>query len=86
MLPDQQVANAERIVACVNACKGITNEELSKYFGQQGRTYNVVINDMRTAQAERDTLLKAIQDIIASSDEHPYIQNIAKRAVEGLEK
>jgi hypothetical protein len=31
-------ANAERIVACVNACEGITNEELNAGGGFWGRT------------------------------------------------
>ena len=27
----RQAANADRIVACVNACEGLTNEQLAKY-------------------------------------------------------
>lgn len=56
--------DAIRIVACVNACAGITNEELAdmqRYFGKEGRTYYTLVNDMREAQKQRDELLEALE-------------------------
>jgi hypothetical protein len=56
--------DAARIVACVNACAGISNEELkdiSQYFGRDGRTYYTLVADMRKAQAQRDELLEALE-------------------------
>jgi hypothetical protein len=56
--------DAARIVACVNACAGLTNEEvvkIGKYLGKEGRTYYTLVADMREAQAQRDTLLEAIK-------------------------
>jgi hypothetical protein len=53
-----------RIVACVNACAGISNEELedmSRYFGKQGSTYYTLVADMRKAQDQRDELLAALK-------------------------
>lgn len=63
---DNQDANAKRIVACVNACAGITNEELAdmqRYFGKEGRTYYTLVSDMREAQKQRDELLEALIEI-----------------------
>lgn len=58
-----------RATACVNACAGISNEELaevSKYFGNDGRTYYTLVSDMREAQKQRDELLAALEKIASA--------------------
>jgi hypothetical protein len=64
-------ANAERIVSCVNACEGITNEQLkdmAAYFGKEGRTYYTLVKDMREAQKQRDDLLEALKKIASNNN------------------
>ena len=64
MNPDEIAANARRIVACVNACEGISTENLEenrpvKWLAQQ---YNEVVK-------QRDELLEALQALM--DDEAP---------------
>lgn len=71
--PDGKVSHedAARIVACVNACKGISNDvleelngELGKYLSEQGRSIYTLVKDMREAQQQRDELLAALEGLV----------------------
>lgn len=56
--PDQ-AANARRIVACVNACVGVSNGELAM------TTMSVVLARMNEAERQRDEMLAALAEIDA---------------------
>lgn len=51
---DEQKANARRIVACVNACAGVSNGELAM------TTMSAVLARMNEAEQQRDELLAAL--------------------------
>lgn len=53
-------ANARRIVACVNACAGVSNGELAM------TTMSVVLARMNEAEQQRDELLAALHDAATS--------------------
>jgi hypothetical protein len=50
---EEAVANAHRIVACVNACEGITNEELNAGGGFWGRTASIQRERLQEAAIEK---------------------------------
>lgn len=59
--------NAERAVACVKFCKGISNEELedmARHFNRGGRSYYDLIQDMRSAQIEAQELSQQNAELI----------------------
>ena len=61
---DMTEANARRIVACVNACAGVSNGELAM------TTMSVVLARMNEAEQQRDELLAALEIIAASEEFH----------------
>jgi DNA-binding transcriptional regulator YiaG len=84
-------ADAARIVACVNACEGISNEflsDMSNYFGKQGRTYYTLVQDMRQAQQQRDELIKAVEAaLLQFNNKEPefdiwIVKDILEKAIE----
>lgn len=52
---ERQKANARRIAACVNACKGVTNEQLE----MDAVAFVEVFNERNTLKRQRDKLLDA---------------------------
>ena len=63
-------ANAERIVACVNACAGIATEDLHLVLPQQLADIGKLVSDYRKTQAQRDeaiTLLKEMERVVRNS-------------------
>lgn len=56
--------NARRIVACVNACAGVSNGELAM------TTMSVVLARINEAEQQRDELLAALEIIVASEEFH----------------
>ena len=54
---DEQKANARRIVACVNACIGVSNGELAM------TTMSAVLARMNEAEQQRDELLAALEKL-----------------------
>lgn len=56
-------ANARRIVACVNACSGISTENLEQNnpIAEGLRNLNQLL---RTAEAQRDALLVALESLV----------------------
>lgn len=64
----EQVANSRRIVACVNACAGISTDNLEinrpvKWLADQ---YNATIK-------QRDDLLAALQDMLQVMEQHEQL-------------
>jgi len=58
---EEQQANAERIVACVNACAGIENPKKLK---NSHREYLLTRSLLREAEKQRDLLLEVLKEII----------------------
>lgn len=57
---NEQKANADRIVACVNACEGIGTEYLERFGGTS-------FNDFKRVKGQRDELLNALHQISLAS-------------------
>lgn len=57
-ISDEMCANARRIVACVNACAGVSNGELAM------TTMSVVLARMNEAEQQRDELLTALDGVL----------------------
>lgn len=53
------IENRERIVACVNACEGLDNEQVKNL----AKKVNTLVMDHADALAQRDELLSALEDI-----------------------
>lgn len=68
-----QDANAARIVACVNHCKGATNKELEltsheqlvQRFENEARDLGIAENEIRQLKAQRDELLQALMELLS---------------------
>ncbi len=77
MSHDERMANARRIVACVNACEGISAEVLqampfSAAVAEESRRY-------REAVAQRDELLAALEDIeLDARVMRPYVGQVSR--------
>lgn len=64
--------NAARIVACVNHCKGATNEELElasheqlvQRFENEARDLGIAENEITQLKAQRDELMQALNKIV----------------------
>ncbi len=61
---DEAMANARRIVACVNACRGLSTDEL-----EQHGLVSAVGTELAELEQQRDELLASLQRLI-SSDPH----------------
>jgi hypothetical protein len=88
-------ADAARIVACVNACQGISNEilsDMSNYFGKKGRTYYTLVQDMRQAQQQRDELIQAVEGaLLQFGNKEPefdvwVVKDMLEKAIESVRK
>ena len=79
-------ANARRIVACVNACAGISTESME--VGGVGSILSLGLEEQRrgdVAEQQRDALLAALEDIAQWTERytqpgHP-ISTVARRAI-----
>ena len=64
-IPDNDEANARRLVACWNACEGIQTELLEHYYGDRGGLDAALdqasLRDHTTAVQQRDELLAALK-------------------------
>lgn len=82
-------ANAERIVACVNACAGLNNIQL-KYLAQNIREGNKARITVSRLEAERDELKRiAMQDIDAMAAlqaERDQLVQLLKTAIENVSR
>jgi hypothetical protein len=58
--PATRKANARRIIACVNYCKGKTNAQLED--GDEG--YPGIAHDFETMRLQRDALAEALRHLI----------------------
>ena len=76
----ERKANARRIVACVNACDGISTdelEEISRTGGMLGPREDVA----RTAK-QRDELLEALEEMVRTFDKnHAPALDVARAAI-----
>lgn len=82
---DDAIANARRIVACVNTCAGISTESLEQ--GGIGSLLSLGIDEQKRgdcAEHQRDKLLAALK-YIANEVDGPAC-GIAIRAIEQAEK
>lgn len=71
----QDKANAQRIVACVNACKGIDNKTLTRAgVVQRGELGDVV--------RQRDILLEALKKYAEQEESGGFYQSAAHKAIE----
>lgn len=57
-ISDEMCANARRIVACVNACRGLPTEEL-----EQKGLVAAVGTQLLDVEQQRDELLKALEEV-----------------------
>jgi len=84
--PQDALANARRIVACVNACAGISTESME--VGGVGSIFSLGLEEQRrgdVAEQQRDALLAALEDIAQWTERytqpgHP-ISTVARRAI-----
>jgi len=88
-----QIANAERIVACVNACEGITNYSLESENGLINKSLKS-IHEREQLQARVKQLEEALEEIVDDT-ENSYVKpkggcavcmgiaNTAKQALKG---
>jgi hypothetical protein len=60
------IANARRIVACVNACAGIDNERLIEF--DLHRSNLKLVDKIMALEQQRDELLAALQDLLSMQD------------------
>lgn len=61
---DERLANAERIVACVNACEGLTTEELRLF----AMLPDGLAGTVARVTAQRDELLAALRAVLEWTD------------------
>lgn len=59
---DNNQANARRIMACMNACRGIENDELEKV------PYAALLESHRNYERQCDELLAALKKIVSDGD------------------
>lgn len=73
----ENISNARRIVACINACAGIPDYQLT---GEGGEPTNLagVIDEIRK---QRDKLLAALEEIKADGLSNARIDAIANKAI-----
>lgn len=69
------IANAQRIVVCVNACKGIDNETLI-------HTGVVQRGELGDAIRQRDILLETLQKYAEKEESEGFFQSVAHKAIE----
>lgn len=67
LMPDTQRDNARRIVACVNACKGITTETLERV--DLPISAICLVSQCAEIGKQRDELLDAIKAVLALPEE-----------------
>lgn len=79
---DSDPANARRIVACVNACAGISTEVLET---AQDCEMHAALIRLRTYKAQRDELAEALR-IIAGPENNPTFSDAANVARAALAK
>lgn len=72
-LDDESVANAQRIVACVNACAGIPTDELEK-FGPDFLSHYTAMKEVEAVVDERDSA-KAMLNFIFTRGVTFYAQH-----------
>lgn len=71
----QDKTNAQRIVACVNACKGIDNNTLARAgVVQRGELGDVI--------RQRDILLEALKKYVELEESEGFYQSVAHKAIE----
>lgn len=76
-------ANAKRIVACVNSCKGVSNEWL------QSHSVQARIDEIAELKQQRDQLLEALQDIaqmqpVTKANESSCFHLAKRKAIETI--
>lgn len=82
----ERVANARRIVACVNACRGLSTDELEKH-----GLVSAVGTELIELEKQRDQLLAALEQIArypaTRSDEMSIesARDIARAAIDAAE-
>lgn len=69
----QSEANARRIVACVNACEGISTEAL-KHRGHLLKAEDSTAQRLNAERAELLEALKGLLDALPSATTHPAIK------------
>lgn len=69
-------ANARRIVACVNACEGISTENL-----EYGLPVKELVQQCNEAIWQRDELLAALEEIAQHAGLGHQIANFARKAI-----
>jgi len=70
---ETQIANAQRIVACVNAMEGIENPQLLRKYWDEQMFNEVKSNYVQTALLSKDELQK-LGEQYRNQDETPYIE------------
>ena len=63
-LREINAANAARIVACVNACAGLTDADLEALRATDGSNVQQVIDNALSVRQQRDELLAALQRLL----------------------
>lgn len=86
-ISDEEVASARRIVACVNACAGMSTEQLEK--GAPG--WLAMSPTYAEAVEHRDELLRAAKDVVTLCDEDSsvvgsFVQNKLRTLIAEIEE
>lgn len=81
-MPDDRAEGAQRVMACMDACAGISNDDL-KMFAELGATQMQSYDEVKT---QRDELLAALKTIIKDDSHNPSLMvMIAKEAIASVE-
>lgn len=78
MMPDMQRANARRIVACVNACAGISNETLESGVLPKNFSARVVIPKLEQERNAAWEELRKIREVIKANPEESTFDEVVK--------
>lgn len=73
---EERRANARRIVACVNACRGVDNNQLMV------TSVSGAILMLREAEQQREGLLAALEEVVRISDRKHDAWDRAKAAID----
>ena len=78
-------ANAQRIVACVNACEGVTNEDLEAYGRIEYELFNLQARLNQSERIRRKALNK-VKELLKDAEPITHTQIQAARIIEILEQ
>lgn len=81
-LEDERNANARRVVACVNACKGIDTVELE----MDNSLFIAALREKHELRQQRDELLSVLESIIGDGIHCDVVPHLHEKAIAAIAK